>query len=615
MSATAVQLSQCVMRTPDLVVERYQANRDWKLYPKEWIYRNFPPLGKSWLDFGCGTGEILTQLAKLGASQVVGIDINPQLVERARLRAELDGVADRAKVHCGDIATLQPEPVDIVLSFAVLHHLPDRLDEVVHIIRSWLKPGGIFICVEPVCYLPVIEWMRQRSGIPQDNLDPGERKLTISDLECIAAGFTSTARVHFRLFGRFSRLLPRADKVLRRIDSVFLSMPGVSVAAGTVMLICRTDSDEACSGLTVMNSRRSQKSRVTKPLEEGPNSYGKERKVRALVSTSNHYRNRFLAAAVMILIAASCFSQLKHFEFIRTIVHNSSDPKIFEKAAMPGFIQQNPNAPKLLDFRRRHIAPVVVHANDVIAQTIAIQHWVREQQSDEQFYPPMVDNTEEPEQYLEQQRRGVHSACRRFSYILTGALLSVGINARVVSVSDNLDAANIRAHNLVEVWIGKWNKWILVDPTIDAFVLVNGRPASLLEVRAAAASGSKAYISLDQHGSRYRLPPLNQYRSLFQHVFVARTNAIFDGYRYGLLVAKRIEYVHYAGPGIEPYPEHTKELLLFGLVVSAGSAAFLTIRCSVGLLFWLFMNVKATPSSAGALFWSGVASSARKIAT
>ena len=112
-------------------------------------------------------------------------------MERARLRAELDGVADRVKLHCGDIATLQPEPVDIVLSFAVLHHLPDRLDEVVPMIRSWLKPGGIFICVEPVCYLPVIEWMRLRSGIPQDDLDPGERKLTISDLECIAAGFTS----------------------------------------------------------------------------------------------------------------------------------------------------------------------------------------------------------------------------------------------------------------------------------------------------------------------------------------------------------------------------------------------------------------------------------------
>ena len=384
------------------------------------------------------------------------------------------------------------------------------------------------------------------------------------------------------------------------------------------MLICRPDSDEACSGITVMNSRRSQNSRVPKPL--GANSYGKERKVRALVSTSNHYRNRFLAAAVMILIATSCFCQLKHFQFIRTIVHNSSDPKMFEKAAMPGFIQQNPNAPKLLDFRR-HIAPVVVHANDVIAQTIVIQHWVRGQESDEQFYghpgqqpSPMVDNTEEPEQYLEQQQRGVRSACRRFSYILTGALLSVGINARVVSVSDNLNAATIRGHNLVEVWIGKWNKWILVDPSLDAFVLVNGRPASLLEVRTAAASSSKVSISLYQHGSRYRLPPLNEYRRLFQHVYVAQTNAIFDGYLYGLLVAKRIEYVHYAGPGIEPYPEHTKELLLFGLVVSAGSAAFLTIRCLVETLFWLFMNVKAARTSVGALSWNEVASPALNIA-
>jgi len=241
MSATEAQLRETVERTPDDILERYRANRDWKLYPKEWIYRNFPPGGKSWLDFGCGTGEIVTQLAKLGASRVVGVDITPELIERTRLRAELDGVGDRVQLYCGDIVSLEPEPVDIVLSYAVLHHLPDRLDEVIPAIRRWLKPGGIFICVEPVCYLLLMEWVRQRSGICQGELDPGERKLTNTDLECVAAHFAHIERVHFHLFARFSRLLPKADKLFRYIDNVALSIPGVSIVAGTVLLICKIE--------------------------------------------------------------------------------------------------------------------------------------------------------------------------------------------------------------------------------------------------------------------------------------------------------------------------------------------------------------------------------------
>jgi len=345
---------------------------------------------------------------------------------------------------------------------------------------------------------------------------------------------------------------------------------------------------------------------------EGGSSHKKELEIRVLGSISNYYRSILLTAALMTLVAAICFSQLKHFQLVRTIVHDLSDPKMFEQAELPGFIQQSPNAPQLLDFRR-HTAPLVVNANDLIAQIIVIQHWVRAQESDKQFYRqpgqqpvPTIDNTEEPERYLEQQRQGVRSACRRFSYILTGALLSLGINARVVSVSDSLNSSTVLAHNLVEVWIPKWDKWILVDPTVDAFVLVNGRPASLLEVYAAATCGQQAGISFDQHGSHYRLPPLDQYRSLFRHLYVARTNAIFDGYHYGLFGAKRIEFVHYVGPGIEPYPQHTKELLLIGFALSAGSASFLTIWCLVGLLFWLAKNGKAFRLSSVAASWDGV---------
>jgi hypothetical protein len=300
-------------------------------------------------------------------------------------------------------------------------------------------------------------------------------------------------------------------------------------------------------------------------------------------STSEHYRSKLIASVPMILIAAGCLSRLKNLPIVRTTVYNESDPTVFEAPALPGFIQQTPDATKLLEFRR-HITSLIAHASDETAKIVAIQHWVRGQESDYQFYfarGPMEDDTEEPEKYLEQQRQGRRSACRRFSFILCGALLSAGINARVVALTASLNRSTAKFHDhvVVEVWVEERHKWMLTDPTLDAFVLVDGVPASLLEVYAAAQPGSDARISFNQHGSHYRLPPLNQYRGYFRHLFVARTNAIFDGYRFGRLTSRQIEFVHYAGPGIEPYPQRKKDLLLAGFAVTAGVGTSLIIQC------------------------------------
>jgi 2-polyprenyl-3-methyl-5-hydroxy-6-metoxy-1,4-benzoquinol methylase len=108
----------------EAVMKRYTENRHWRLYEKEWIYRNFPPAGKTWLDFGCGTGEITSQLALLGAARVIAIDLTPGLLEMTQKQAELDGVAERVLTICGDVTTVPPYPVDFVLAFAVLHHIP-----------------------------------------------------------------------------------------------------------------------------------------------------------------------------------------------------------------------------------------------------------------------------------------------------------------------------------------------------------------------------------------------------------------------------------------------------------------------------------------------------------
>jgi len=232
LDATRVQLSSEVRRTPEDIIRRYRENRHWKLYPKEWIYHNLPLKGEV-LDFGCGTGEITTQLAMLGAKKVYAMDVTAGLLDVTRRRAELDGVSDRVETICDFIQNVEPRPCDLVIAFAVLHHCHPISGIMPHLLR-WVKPGGTFVCAEPVVYFGGLEKVRVASGIPFEPLDEGERKLDAADVQYVCDSLEDPQRVHFRLLGRADRWLP--DRPLRRLDSALLSLPGMSRFAGTVVI-------------------------------------------------------------------------------------------------------------------------------------------------------------------------------------------------------------------------------------------------------------------------------------------------------------------------------------------------------------------------------------------
>lgn len=60
----------------------------------EWLEGNVTP-GLSVLDYGCGSGILAIAAARLGASEVVGVDIDEQAVIASRSNAERNGVSAR----------------------------------------------------------------------------------------------------------------------------------------------------------------------------------------------------------------------------------------------------------------------------------------------------------------------------------------------------------------------------------------------------------------------------------------------------------------------------------------------------------------------------------------
>src|SRR5439155_4771036 len=188
--------------TPPNVMERYRSLRYAGIIQKDFMYRQLGVghdlFGKRLLDFGCGTGQTSTQLAALGAF-VVGVEISPELIQNARRRAELDGVADHVRFQNVDILQAPPPPdsFDLILCSAVLHHVDYKV--VLPILRRSLKPGGKIVIGEPIAMSPLLRKIRDWLPVKRD-VSPGEVQFDKADIASIADAFDTPEVYYFNLF-------------------------------------------------------------------------------------------------------------------------------------------------------------------------------------------------------------------------------------------------------------------------------------------------------------------------------------------------------------------------------------------------------------------------------
>lgn len=103
-----------------------------------------PPAPADVVDLGCGTGSLSVLLAEQGYA-VTGLDVSPQMLERARAKAARAGVD--VAFALGDAATARLAPVDVVLTRHVAWAVPD-LDAAVGRWVEALRPGGRLVLVE-----------------------------------------------------------------------------------------------------------------------------------------------------------------------------------------------------------------------------------------------------------------------------------------------------------------------------------------------------------------------------------------------------------------------------------------------------------------------------------
>ena len=168
------------------------------------------------LDIGCGLGAIDELLVRVhGASSVVGVDIDPQLVERMQTRMALAGLGDRIEGRCVDGGPLPFENAtfDVVFSKDSMVQIPDKAAIFAEILRV-LRPGGRFIASD---------WLRGGSGAYSPEMLEFFRlegiAYNMASLEESAAALRAAGFGDVQIRDRHAWYLPLAQRELNSMES------------------------------------------------------------------------------------------------------------------------------------------------------------------------------------------------------------------------------------------------------------------------------------------------------------------------------------------------------------------------------------------------------------
>jgi phosphoethanolamine N-methyltransferase len=118
------------------------------------------PRGKRILDIGCGIGGPAFEMARRFDVDVVGIDLEAPLIERARQDAQRHGLADRCTFHIVQVGSLpfDDRSFDIVVSAGAMTQTKDKTAVFRECLRV-LCPGG---------HLSLYDWMHAGGELSDD---------------------------------------------------------------------------------------------------------------------------------------------------------------------------------------------------------------------------------------------------------------------------------------------------------------------------------------------------------------------------------------------------------------------------------------------------------------
>jgi SAM-dependent methyltransferase len=141
----AIWAAQAGQRSP--VRSRLKMYRAWDQLLGQLLDAGGSDAPRDVLELGCAPGAMIEQLHRLRPQHTYrGIDFARRGLELARQRlaaADID-----ARLYLGDIATVDVEPADLVVSFGLIEHFDDPVEAMAYH-RRFVKPGGMTAVTVP----------------------------------------------------------------------------------------------------------------------------------------------------------------------------------------------------------------------------------------------------------------------------------------------------------------------------------------------------------------------------------------------------------------------------------------------------------------------------------
>jgi cyclopropane fatty-acyl-phospholipid synthase-like methyltransferase len=163
------------------------------------------------LEIGCGPGSLIAQLAsEHGDTRFVGVDADTRMIDHATA----EHVRENVDFELADFTEKRPNVVaDCAYSIDVLHHVHD-LAAFLHGVHEALRPGAVWVAIEPNVFHPYIYWSQERMrrrGLDEDHFRPWVVQPKFRD-----AGFAVRDRRYAFLFPGFVQHVPKG---LERLES------------------------------------------------------------------------------------------------------------------------------------------------------------------------------------------------------------------------------------------------------------------------------------------------------------------------------------------------------------------------------------------------------------
>lgn len=103
--------------------------------------------GRSFLDIGCGSGLPALAAHRMGATRIVGTDIDPDSVEASKITFSRFAPEASARFEVCSVFDMQLDrfgEFDVVYSWGVLHHT-GNMDRAIASAATLVAPGGVFL--------------------------------------------------------------------------------------------------------------------------------------------------------------------------------------------------------------------------------------------------------------------------------------------------------------------------------------------------------------------------------------------------------------------------------------------------------------------------------------